>query len=141
MLVVALTIAVVLLTRSHNGSSVAFSTRSAQVLPQRVHGRLIFGMTPQQVLRRTGHPTKTRGNCWLFSPTKTGVVGSISVQPSWSRLPYSPRTQGGLELCFTGGHYSNSYQHLYDPQKQKWVWFAWPQTLMHGTTDSASSDF
>jgi hypothetical protein len=135
--VIAVAVAFMLLTRSHNDSGVTLSTRPAQVSP-RVHGHLVFGMTPQQVLRRTGHPTKTLGNCWLFSPTKTGIVGSIAVQPSWSRLPYDPRTRGGLKLCFTGGHYSNGYQHIFDLRKLKWVWFAWPQTLMHGTADSYS---
>lgn len=103
-----------------------------------MHGHLVFGMTPKQVLHRTGHPIKTQGNCWLFSPTKAGIVGSISVQPPWSRLPYDPRTAGSLKLCFIGGHYSYGYQHIFDVRKQRWVWSAWPLTLVHATSGYSS---
>jgi hypothetical protein len=95
-------------------------------------------MTPKQVLRRTGQPTRTQGNCWLFSPTRTGIVGSIAVQPSWSRLPYDPRTAGALKLCFVGGRYSYGLQHIFDVRKRKWVWSAWPLTLVHGTSGYTS---
>jgi hypothetical protein len=124
----------VLLTRSRDDAGLTLSTPPAHVRP-RADGHLVFGMTPQQVLRRTGRPVKTQGDCWLFAPTAAGIVGSISVQPSWSRLPYDPRTANGLKLCFAGGRYSYGYQHIFDPHEQKWVWSAWPLTLMHGTTD------
>jgi hypothetical protein len=135
--VIAAAVTLLLLTRSRDRSGDPFSTPAQSSRP-RVHGHLVFGMTPQQVLRRTGQPSKIQGNCWLFSPTKAGIVGTISVQPSWSRLPYDPRTQGGLELCFTAGHYSHSYQHMFDPRKQKWVWFPWPLTRMQGSLPDAS---
>lgn len=132
---------VVLLTRSHNDSGVALSTRPTQVSPAKAHGHLIYGMTAHQVLRRTGQPTKTQGSCWLFSPTKTGTVGSISVQPSWSRLPYNPRTTRDLKLCFTGGAFSHGYLRGFDMHTQKWVWFPWPLTLVHGAANSFSRGF
>lgn len=135
---IAAAVGAVLLTRSHNDSSVALSTRPAQVSPSKPYG-LVFGLTPKQVIRRTGQPTKTQGRCMFFSPTRTGTVGSISVQPSWSRLPYDPTTTRDLRLCFSGGGFSDGYLRVFDRNKHKWVWSAWPLTLMHGTTASDSS--
>lgn len=136
----AAVLALVLVTRPRNGGGATLPIRSAQVSPPRAHGHLVFGMTPRQVLRRTGQPVKTHGNCWLFAPTKAGIVGSLSVDPSWSRRPYDPKTQGGLKLCFVGGHYSYGLQHMYDPRKHKWVWFPWPLTLMHGSSPDYSDN-
>lgn len=136
----AAAVALVLVTRSHNDGGATLPTRPAQISPPRAHGHLVFGMTPHQVLRRTGQPIKTQGNCWLFAPTKAGIVGSISVDPSWSRRPYDPTTQGGLKLCFTGGRYSYGLQHMYDPRKHKWIWFPWPLTLMHGSSPDYSDN-
>jgi hypothetical protein len=132
--------ALVLPTRSNRDAGATLQTRSAEVSPTQVHGHLVFGMTRHQVLRRTGHPIKTQGNCWLFVPTKTGIVGSISVQPSWSRLPFNPKTQGGLKLCFVSGRYSYGLQHMFDPQKHRWIWFPWPLTLMHGSSPDYSDN-
>jgi hypothetical protein len=137
-LVIGLTLAAMLLTRHPNASRVAGSTRADQVTPAKPYG-LAFGLTPEQIIGRTGQPTKTQGRCMFFSPTRTGTVGSISVQPSWSRLPYDPTTTGELKLCFAGGGFSDGYLRVFDPNKHKWVWSAWPLTLMHGTTDSDHS--
>lgn len=138
--VLATVVVLVLLMGSPNDGGATLPNRPAQVGSPPVHGHLVFGMSRHEVLRRTGHPLETQGNCWLFAPTKAGTVGSISVQPSWSRLPYNPKLQGGLKLCFTGGRYSHAYQHIFDPQKQKWIWFAWPQTLMHGSSPDYSDN-
>lgn len=136
----AAAVALVLVARSQNDGGAALSTHPAQVSPPRAHGHLVFGMSPHQVLRRTGQPIKIRGNCWLFASTNAGIVGSISVDPPWSRRAYDPKTQGGLELCFTGGRYSYGLQHMYDPRKHKWVWFPWPLTLMHGSSPDYSDN-
>jgi hypothetical protein len=132
---VAAVVGFLLWTGSENGAGVTPATRPAHVNPPRVHGRLVFGMTPRQVLNRTGQPTRTQGNCWLFSPTDAGVVGSIAVQPSWSRVPYDPAVSGDLKLCFTSGHYSYGYERIFDQRKQKWVWSAWPLVLRHAPSD------
>ena len=136
----AAAVGALLLTRSHNGSGVAPSTRTTQLSPSKPYG-LAFGLTPEQVIRHTGQPTKTQGRCMFFSPTRTGTVGSISVQPSWSRLPYDPTTTGDLRLCFAGGGFSDGSLRVFDPNTHKWVWSAWPLTLMHGTTDSDPGGF
>ena len=140
LLMIGLAVAVMLLNRNHNAGRVAVSTRAAQITPSKPYG-LAFGLTPAQVIRRTGQPTKTQGRCLFFAPTKTGTVGSISVQPSWSRLPYNPTATRDLRLCFAGGGFSDGYLRAFDPNKHKWVWAAWPLTLMHGTTDSDPGGF
>lgn len=86
-------------------------------------------MTQQQVRRRTGRPIRSQGNCWLFHPTKTGLVGSISVQPSFAAVPYDPLTTGNLKLCFLGGAFSYGQLREFIPSKHKWEWTPWPLTL------------
>jgi hypothetical protein len=90
---------------------------------------LIYGMTRAQVHRLTGDPTQTQGDCWLFHPTRTGMVGSISVVPSFSTTPFDRRTTGDLKLCFLGGIYSVSYLRILDQSANRWVWAAWPVYL------------
>ena len=86
-------------------------------------------MTQPQVRDVTGRPTQSQGNCWLFHPSKTGLVGSISVQPSFATVPYDPLTTGNLKLCFFGGAYSYAFLRVFIPNEHKWEWTPWPLTL------------
>src|SRR4051794_16589916 len=72
------TLLMLLFNRSPPHSNPARSTRTDHVLAAEAIGHLTFGMTQQQVQRLTGRPTSSQGNCWLFQPSKTGLVGSIS---------------------------------------------------------------
>ena len=119
-------VAAVLLTRSLDHSGLPVRPQPSASASK---AHLVFGMTPQQVQHLTGRPTATTGSCWLFRPTTTGRVGSISVQPSFSALPYDPRTTRDLKLCFLGGVYSDSYLREFSQSEGKWVWGAWPLTL------------
>lgn len=66
------------------------------------------------------------------------MVGSISVQPSWSRTPYDPRSAGDLKLCFVSGVYAVAYEHVFDKRSKQWVWDGWPLVLI--TAPSGSSN-
>lgn len=121
--------AMLLLLGRPNGHGAASSARTTRAVPAAPGARLIFGMTQQQVRRSTGAPASTQGNCWLFHPSKTGVVGSISVQPAFSRAPYDPSTTGDLKLCFAGGAFSYGFLRVLDQQNHRWVWGAWPLEL------------
>jgi hypothetical protein len=120
-------VAALLMTRPAGrpgSSSAAHSGR-----PAASSARLVFGMTPQRVRHITGEPVRTHGGCWFFQPTKTGTVGSISVQPAFATALYDARTTGQLELCFVGGVYSYSYLRLFIPSRHRWEWTAWPLNL------------
>lgn len=121
--VVAALAAAVLLTR-WNDRPVPPSP--AQPVTSAPSSHLTFGMTPRQVQHLTGKPTETRGQCWFFRPSGTGMVGSVSVQPSFATVPFDPRTTGNLKLCFLGGAYSYSELRAFDKRQHKWVWGAWP---------------
>ncbi len=121
-------IAAVLLAHPGNHSAVS-STPASQTSPVVSKHQLTFGMTPKQVERLTGKPAVKRRSCWFFHPSNQGMVGSISVQPSFARsLPYDPKTTGDLKLCFLGRVYSYSELHTFDKRNDKWSWEAWPLT-------------
>lgn len=125
-------VAFVLLSRSPNHPGTALLPRPAQPSVPAATGTLSFGMTPQQVRSLTGKPTKAQGACWLFKPSSTGMVGSISVRSSYSRGPYNPRTTGDLKLCFLGGVYSYAFLREFRPHQHDWVWAGWPVDIAYG---------
>jgi hypothetical protein len=129
--VIAALVAYASLTHWPGGSGAGSSARSTHA--GAATANLVFGMTRQQVQHLTGRPTATRGSCWLFRPTATGMVGSISVWPSWATKPYDARVMGDLELCFVGNAYSVAYQRFHDTRAHEWRWVGWPPQLGHAT--------
>lgn len=127
--VIGATVAAVRLTRSPHAPTPGISIRPAQPTRSLSKARLVFGMLPPQVERLTGRPAARRANCWLFHPTTTGMVGSISVQPSFATVPFDPRTTRDLKVCFLGGVYSSSELRQFDERQHRWIWGAWPLSL------------
>jgi hypothetical protein len=104
----------------------------SSVRPATTHAptaRLIFGMTEKQVRHRTGEPAAIQASCWVFHPNKTGMVGSVSVQPSFATTPYEASTTGALKVCFSGGLFSYGQLRMLDKQNHKWIWAPWPLAL------------
>jgi hypothetical protein len=91
--------------------------------------RLIFGMSEQQVRHYTGEPATVHASCWVFHPSKTGMVGSVSVQASFASVPYDTSTTGALRVCFSGRLFSYGQLRMFDRQNRKWIWAPWPLAL------------
>jgi hypothetical protein len=87
----------------------------------------VYGMTPEQVERLTGKPTKVRGSCWLFRPTAgtengkpTRMVGTMSLGQPGS---IEARQNGWVKLCFWARGFSEAYRQT--PIKGQLVWRPW----------------
>jgi hypothetical protein len=113
--IAAVVVAAVLLT-SHAGSGSPAGLRGGGHVVgtsdrryYKTSGKLVFGMTKQQVRRLVGPPTKTVGRCWEYAI-------NIAYPANKNRAAF---TWNADRLCFDEGRYSDShgeFNGVWDPK-------------------------
>ena len=143
-------LAAALLTRlssSPDKSSVTRSTTTATAYPHphpeaKAGTYPIYGMTPKQVERFTGKPTKIQGGCWLFRPTAetrngkpTRMVGTMSLGEPGS---IASQSDGWVKLCFWEGGFSEAYRQI--PINGQLLWRPWSPSgpILDGCADPSA---
>jgi hypothetical protein len=143
-------VAAVLLTRSTSRSAEGSVARSASTStafpaphPAAAAGTYpVYGMTPKQVERFTGKPTKIQGSCWLFRPAagtqngkSTRMVGTMSLGEPGS---IASQSNGWVKLCFWEGGFSEAYRQI--PIKGELLWRPWSPSgpILDGCADPSA---
>lgn len=66
-------------------------------------GKLVFGMTKQQVRRLVGPPSKVLGRCWLYEINRKFPANGRRT---------GPVTWNADKVCFEGGQYSERHSRM-----------------------------